>query len=112
MGHRTRLRPAPLATGSRRPRRRTTPRSHSLMMYNEFQNQMSPNAKTTRIGKDKPNSAMLFLLEVATCDLNPMKLCQAFREPISRIPDGPGELGSRGFQAHGVGSQGCRLDRL
>src|SRR5262249_37336528 len=66
----------PLASGSKRPRRRTTPRSHSLMMYSEFQNQMSPNNRITRIGRDKPNSPMLTLLEDSTCDLNPENLCE------------------------------------
>src|SRR5215467_5988247 len=49
MGHSTRFSPAPLACGSKRPRRSTTPRSHSLMMYNEFQNQISTIPTMTAI---------------------------------------------------------------
>src|SRR5215472_14586080 len=56
MGQKTILRPAPLACGCMRPSRSTTPRSHSLMMYREFQNQISTRAMITIV--PTPNSNM------------------------------------------------------
>src|SRR6266404_3205235 len=41
--------PAVFASGSNRPSRSTTPRSHSLMMYNEFQTQISPRPTISAI---------------------------------------------------------------
>src|SRR3979490_716509 len=64
MGQNTRLRPAPFACGIIRPRPRTTPRSHSLMMYSEFQNQMSTKPMTTSV--PMLNSNMCVLLTQAT----------------------------------------------
>src|SRR5579864_572184 len=57
MGQMTIFTPAPFASGNMRPRRSTTPRSHSLMMYSEFQIQISMKPTMTSVPTPK-NSNM------------------------------------------------------